>query len=101
MVLAAEPLLRLAETVHAASGPWRDLDPYYFYGRLFFLVYLGAIAGIVALNRLQPSGPRRDRLWFRVVLVGLVVALGGDVAAYWGGSGDISQSSRARAGIRR
>ena len=91
-VLATEPLLDLAGAVHGAFGPRRGLDEYYFYGRMFFLVYLGAIAGLAGLHVLQSGVVRRERLWFRVVLVGLVGALVGDVVAYWGGSGDITES---------
>jgi len=91
-VLASEPLLDLAGMVHGAFGPRLGLDEYYFYGRMFFLVYLGAIAGLAGLHALQSGVVRREKLWFRVVLVGLVGALLGDVVAYWGGSGDISES---------
>jgi hypothetical protein len=93
-VLATGPLLDLAGTIHGVFGPRLGLDEYYFYGRMFFLVYLGAIAGLAGLHalHLQSGGVRRERPWFRVVLVGLVGALVGDVVAYWGGSGDISES---------
>ena len=46
----------------------------------------------MGLHALQAGRERRERTWFRVVLAGLVLALVGDVVAYWGGSGDISQS---------
>lgn len=92
LVLAFRPLLNLAEAIQRAFGPWLGLDAYYFYGRMFFLVYLGAIAGLVGLHTVQSDGGRRERLWFRVMLVGLVLALGGDIVAYWGGSEDISES---------
>ncbi len=92
LVLATEPLLDLADRIHGTFGPRLGLDEYYFYGRMFFLVYLGAIAGLVGLNALQSGGVRRERTWFRVLLIGLVLALVGDVLAYWGGSGDISES---------
>ena len=91
-VLATEPLLDLAGTIHGTFGPRLGLDEYYFYGRMFFLVYLGAIAGLAGLHALQSGVVRREGPWFRVVLVGLVGALVGDVVAYWGGSGDISES---------
>ncbi len=92
LVLAARPLLGLADRIHGTLGPRLGLDKYYFYGRMFFLVYLAAIAGLVGLHALQAGRERRERLWFRVVLAGLVLALLGDVVAYWGGSGDISES---------
>lgn len=92
LILMARPLLDLADTIHATLGPRLGLDEYYFYGRMFFLVYLGAIAGLVGLHTLQSGGERRERTWFRVLLIALVLALVGDVVAYWGGSGDISES---------
>lgn len=92
LVLASRPLLDLAGTIHGTFGPRLGLDEYYFYGRMFFLVYLGAIAGLVGLHVLQSDRTRGESTWFRVVLVGLVIALGGDIVAYWGGSGDISES---------
>jgi hypothetical protein len=81
LVLATKPLLDLADTIYGTFGPRLGLDEYYFYGRMFFLVYVLAIAGLVGLHTLQSGGVRRERLWFRVVLVGLVLALGGDIVA--------------------
>ena len=92
LVLAFGPLLDLADRIHSTFDPRLSLDEYYFYGRMFFLVYLGAIAGLVSLHVLQSGGVRRERTWFRVLLIGLVLALVGDIVAYWGGSGDISES---------
>jgi hypothetical protein len=92
LVRAAGPLPNLAERIYTALGPRLGLDEYYFYGRIFVLVYLGAIAGLVGLHVLQAGRERPERLWFRVVLGGLVLALAGDIVAYWGGSGDISRS---------
>ncbi len=92
LVRSAGPLLDLADRIHGTFNPRLGLDAYYFYGRMFFLVYLAAIAGLVDLHALQAGRERRERMWFRVVLGGLVLALAGDIVAYWGGSGDISQS---------
>ncbi len=92
LVLATEPLLNLADRIHRTFGPLLGLDKYYFYGRMFFLVYLAAIAGLVGLHAIQSGSARCERTWFRVLLVGLVLALVGDIVAYWGGSGDISES---------
>ena len=52
VVLAARPLLDAADRLHAAFGPDLNLDAYYFYGRMFFLVYLAAIVGLVGLHTL-------------------------------------------------
>ncbi len=92
LVLASRPLLDLAGAIHGTFGPRLGLDEYYFYGRMFFLVYLGAIAGLVGLHALQSGRGRHERTWFRVLLIGLALALVGDIVAYWGGSGDISES---------
>ncbi len=92
LVLASRPLLDLAGTIHGTFGTRLGLDKYYFYGRMFFVVYLAAIAGLVGLHAFQSGRERRERTWFRVVLVGLVLSLVGDIVAYWGGSGDISES---------
>jgi hypothetical protein len=92
LVLAFRPLLELAGRIHDTFGPRLGLDEYYFYGRMFFLVYLAAIAGLVGLHVLQSRAGRWERTWFRVVLVGLAVALSGDIVAYWGGRGDVSES---------
>lgn len=92
LVLAARPVLDAADRIHAAIGPRLDLDMYYFYGRMFFLVYLAAIVGLVGLHTLHARGVRRERTSFRVLLGGLVIALAGDIVAYWGGRGDISES---------
>lgn len=92
LVLTARPLLDAADRLHAAFGPRLDLNMYYFYGRMFFLVYLAAIVGLVGLHTLHSRGVRRERMWFRLVVGGLVLALVGDVVAYWGGRGDISES---------
>ncbi len=92
LVRAAGPLLDLSDRIHGALEPRLGLDKYYVYGSLFFLVYAGTIAGLVGLHTLQSGTTPRERTWFRVLLVGLSLALLGDIGAYWGGSGDISES---------
>lgn len=61
LILATEPLLNLADKIHSTFAPRLGLDKYYFYGRMFFLVYLGAIAGLVGLHTLQSGRERRER----------------------------------------
>ena len=99
LVLASRPLQDLADTIHGTFGPRLGLDEYYFYGRMFFLVYLGAIAGLVGLHTLQSGGERRERTWFRVLLIALVLALVGDVVAYWGREWRYLGEPRARAWV--
>ncbi len=90
LVRASGPLPDLTGRLHGALAP--GLDAYYFYGRMFPLVYVGAIAGLVGLHALQSGATPWERTWFRVLLVGLLLALLGDIGAYWGGSGNISAS---------
>jgi hypothetical protein len=63
-------------------GPALGLTPYEFWGRLFVLVYLGAIAGVLVIRQTGPRG-RLARTGSGLLLAGLLVALVGDVAAYW------------------
>lgn len=87
LILASRPLLNQSRRLHEAVGPRLGLTDYYFYGRMFFLVYLLALAGLLGLHARQSgSGGRREKAWFRVLLGALVVALIGDIVAYWGGT---------------
>ena len=87
LILAARPLLNQSRRLHEAVGPRLGLTDYYFYGRMFFLVYLLAAAGLLGLHARQSrGGGRREQAWFRVLLAALVAALIGDILAYWGGT---------------
>ncbi len=92
LVLAARPLLNLSGKIFATFGSWFGLEPYYFYGRMFFLVYVAAISGLMGLHALQRDRGGREELWFHLVLISLALALAGDIVAYWGGSGPIQDS---------
>lgn len=71
--------------VYLAIGAPLDLSPYYFWGKFAFLFY---VAGFVA-SRALPTGPsRRSRIGRRLLLVGWLVGLVGDVLGYWSGRGD-------------
>lgn len=73
---------RVHQALGPALGPALGLTPYEFWGRLFVLVYLGAIAGVLIIRRRGPRG-RLARTGSGLLLAGLVLALVGDVAAYW------------------
>ncbi len=65
LVLAARPLLNFSGTIFGRFGPRFGLDAYYFYGRMFFLVYVAALSRL-ALWRWRPDivrfrGPIRLR----------------------------------------
>ncbi len=92
LVLAARPLLNLSGTIFGRFGPRFGLEAYYFYGRMFFLVYVSALAGLMGLHALQRARERQEGVWFRIVFLALVLALAGDIVAYWGGSGPIEDS---------
>lgn len=64
---------------------------YYTYGRLYFLVYLLLLPGVVAFHaalpqRVQEYGNLRER--HRLLMLALLIAMLGDIGGYWGGSGD-------------
>ena len=63
---------------------------YFTYGRLYFLVYLLILPGVVAFHAALPQsvqdhGNLRER--YRLLMLGLLVAMLGDIGSYWGGSG--------------
>lgn len=55
---------------------------YYFFGRMFFLVYFGLFAGLICWNK---NNVVREAFLFKTFMTALVVALIGDIIAYWGG----------------
>ncbi len=66
-------------------------DLYGYFGRAYFLVFLGCIAGLAGLytlRRTNPSWRATDNVEREIVgmtFVGLVIGLVGDVMEYWGG----------------
>ena len=75
------------ESAGALSFGRADLGPYEFYGKGFFLVYLGMvpITWLVHQRFRKAGGHSRWELWtWRVMWVSLVVAAVGDFASYWG-----------------
>jgi hypothetical protein len=64
-------------------------DVYGYYGRAYFLVFLGCLAGLAGLYALRRESPGRseEETWgFGLTFVGLVAGSVGDVLAYWGGA---------------
>jgi hypothetical protein len=69
-------------------------DVYGYFGRTYFLVYLGCIAGMAGFyvvrkeNLGQHGAPQPDpeKIVFGMTFVGLVMGLVGNVLEYWGGT---------------
>lgn len=61
-------------------------DAYLYYGRVYFLVYLGCLLGLSGLYARRKGGQIDGESWgFGLTFVGLPTGLVGDVLAYWGG----------------
>jgi hypothetical protein len=62
-------------------------DAYLIYGKAYFLVYLGCLAGLMGLNARRqgsPGQPRTEKLGIGITFAGLAISLVGDILAYWG-----------------
>ena len=62
---------------------------YYTYGRLYFLVYLLILIGLIAFHTALPRpvqdfGNLHER--YRLLMLGLLIAMLGDIGGYWGNS---------------
>jgi hypothetical protein len=61
-------------------------DAYLYYGRAYFLVYLGCLLGLAGLyTRRRTSRLIGEKWGFGLTFIGLAIGLIGDVLAYWGG----------------
>jgi hypothetical protein len=61
-------------------------DVHLYYGRTYFLVYLGCLLGLIGLYARRRGSRLEGEKWgFGLTFVGLSVGLVGDVLAYWGG----------------
>jgi hypothetical protein len=61
-------------------------DSYLYFGRAYFLVYLGCLLGLAGLYALRRGRRAHVESWgFGLTFVGLCGGLVGDVLAYWGG----------------
>jgi hypothetical protein len=86
-VLAIRPLLDRYLAIYERVGASLGLSDYYFFGRMFFLVYLLVLLPLLAVHAGQSvRGVRLESVGFRWSLAGLITAAVGDVGAYWGGS---------------
>lgn len=86
-VLAMRPLLDRYLAIYDRVGASLGLSDYYFFGRMFFLVYLLALLPLLAVHAGQSGrGVRLEMVGLRWSMVGLITAAVGDVGAYWGGS---------------
>ena len=62
-------------------------DAYLTFGKAYFLVYLGCIAGLIGLDahrKASSERPETEGLSISMTLVGLVVALVANILDYWG-----------------
>jgi len=61
-------------------------DAYLYYGRAYFLVYLGCLLGLAGLYARRRTSRLIGEKWgFGLTFIGLAIGLIGDVLAYWGG----------------
>jgi hypothetical protein len=61
-------------------------DAYLYYGRAYFLVYLGCLLGLAGLYARRRTSQLIGEKWgFGLTCIGLAIGLIGDVLAYWGG----------------
>jgi hypothetical protein len=61
-------------------------DTYLYYGRAYFLVYLGCLLGLTGLYARRKGSRINGENWgFGLTFAGLSTGLVGDVLAYWGG----------------
>jgi hypothetical protein len=64
-------------------------DVYGYYGRAYFLVFLGCLmglAGLYARRRENPGRSEAENWGFGLTFIGLAMGLVGDILEYWGGS---------------
>lgn len=86
---ASPPLVRALGPLHEAADGFAHVinsnaDLYYFYGRFFVFVYLGALGGLAVMGRRMLDATPTERLSMRTVMVCVGLAGALDVAAYSG-----------------
>jgi hypothetical protein len=84
--------------LHAWLGVRLGLSEYFFFGRMFFLVYLLALCGVLgARPRRSAAAARLERVGFVALVGGLSLGAVGDFGAYWrpfwsGQGGELGQT---------
>lgn len=79
-VKVAQPLLKPLLSFGTAD------EVYFAYGKVMLLVFLGLLAGLLALHTYQAShAGRLEKIGFGVTLVSLLLFLGGVIGAYYVG----------------
>jgi hypothetical protein len=62
-------------------------EAYLYYGKVYFLIYLGCLLGLVGMFAQRRGSRLRGENWgLGVTFVGLSTGLVGDILPYWGGS---------------
>jgi hypothetical protein len=75
------------DRLYEGLGRDRGLPAYFFWGRFTVLVYAAGLFGALTF----PRGPDRSvRIGRRLLVLGFVLGLVGDVGAYWGAGGTSS-----------
>ena len=70
--------------LHAWLGVRLGLSEYFFFGRMFFLVYLLALCGVLGTRSRRPAaGARLDRVGQVALVIGLLLGAVGAFGAYW------------------
>jgi len=70
--------------LHASLGVRLGLSEYFFFGRMFFLVYLLALCGVLGARPRRPAtGARLERVGFAALVGGLGLGAVGDFGVYW------------------
>jgi len=63
-----------------------DISAYYFFGRLFFPIYLGCLLTLWRYRKVSIQSHSLSNTWgFRSLFLAVVIALLGNLTAYWGG----------------
>src|SRR5919109_2075841 len=85
MILEAKDLLKTYDVIYDRLTP-SGMPRYYFFGRMFFVIYALAAPCPFALRRARVIPfTRTGSIGYAMVFGGFVIGCIGDVGAYWGG----------------